>query len=112
MSKCDFYFEGYCIHDSTVEEQEENECFWECDGSEESQTQCGCKIISEQEEIMRKYYKVSFVEGGVDKTRLVLSKDCVGARKAVKDRYPGLSRIYSVSRSKKRNAEWFKWCVS
>lgn len=46
MNKCEFYQDGYCIHDYSITEQEEKETAWECDGSEESQKECGCEHIT------------------------------------------------------------------
>jgi hypothetical protein len=46
MSKCYFYEDGYCTFDKTIQEQEESEMFWECDGTWESQSACG---MEEQE---------------------------------------------------------------
>lgn len=49
ITRCEFYEYGYCTYDKTIQEQEETETFWNCDGSEENQILCGIKEDSEDE---------------------------------------------------------------
>lgn len=41
--KCECNEYGYCTYTKSVEEQEESETFWECDGTEKEQENCGRK---------------------------------------------------------------------
>ena len=41
--KCDFHQDGSCVHDISIEEQNEKGMYWGCDGTEECRILCGIK---------------------------------------------------------------------
>ena len=42
--KCEWCNCGVCEYYSTIEEQEENECFWDCNGTPEEMEECGVEL--------------------------------------------------------------------
>lgn len=50
MVKCEYYEDGYCTYEKSVEEQLESETQWECSGSEEEMHDCGMMISPKHQE--------------------------------------------------------------